>query len=133
MDVENSITRDLWLPTLGIFIVLASRSEVPGRVFHFRIEGTSSIKILPENTDAFHRIRGLRSMLSFLSFKLVRFQVSPATFLSFGGSRVVRFTVKMAKYRKPVERSNKRESVLEWPTLLHASGIKIAQTMFYSV
>lgn len=58
MDVENSITRDLWLPTLGIFIVVASRSEVAGRVLHFRIEETSGVKILPANTYAFHRIRG---------------------------------------------------------------------------
>lgn len=74
MDVENSITRDLWLPTLGIFIVVASRSEVAGRVLHFRIGGTSSIKILPANTYAFHRIRGLRSMVFFLLSQLARFR-----------------------------------------------------------
>lgn len=72
-------------------------------------------------------------MVSFLLFKLARFQVSPTAFLPFGGSRVVRFARKMAKCGKRVERSNKRESVLESPMLLHASSIKIAQTMFYSV
>lgn len=93
MDVENSITRDLWLPTLGIFIVVASRSEVAGRVLHFRIEGTSSIKILPANTYSrsivFHGyVRWFPFFyLSYLDFKYRQPRFFPSAVLVSYGTR----------------------------------------------